>query len=62
VDRLFATPFGTEVFGLLRPGITSGALDPSGPWANLTIAIAYATEAHLFITDLNQSPLNIGTR
>src|SRR5262249_7859143 len=28
----------------------------------LTIAIAYATEAHLFITDLNQSPFNVGTR
>src|SRR5205823_3763033 len=28
----------------------------------LTLAIAYATEAHLFITDLNQSPFNVGTR
>jgi hypothetical protein len=27
----------------------------------LTIVIAYATEAHLFITDLNQSPFNVGT-
>ena len=26
------------------------------------MAIAYATEAHLFIQDLNQSPFNIGTR
>jgi hypothetical protein len=25
------------------------------------MAIAYATEAHLFITDLDQSPFNIGT-
>ena len=24
--------------------------------------IAYATEAHLFITDINQSPFNVGTR
>jgi hypothetical protein len=38
------------------------ALDPHGPWARLTMAIAYATEAHLFITDLNQSPFNVGTR
>jgi hypothetical protein len=37
-------------------------LDPSGPWSKLTLAIAYATEAHLFITDLNQSPFNVGTR
>jgi hypothetical protein len=26
------------------------------------MAIAYATEAHLFIRDVNQSPFNIGTR
>src|SRR5205823_1971633 len=38
------------------------ALDPSGPWSQLTLAIAYATEAHLFITDINQSPFNVGTR
>ncbi|MBT6804050.1 MAG: ATPase, partial [Verrucomicrobia bacterium] len=38
------------------------ALDPSGPWAGLTLSIAYATEAHLFISDMNQSPFNVGTR
>jgi hypothetical protein len=62
VDRLFATPFGSEVFGLLRSWHNERALDPSGPWSLLTIAIAYATEAHLFITDMNQSPFNVGTR
>jgi hypothetical protein len=62
VDRLFAIPFGTEVFGLLRSWHNERALDPTGPWSKLTIAIAYATEAHLFIRDMNQSPFNIGTR
>jgi AAA-like domain/TIR domain len=62
VDRLFVTPFGSEVFGLIRSWHNERALDPSGPWSNLTIAIAYATEAHLFITDINQSPFNVGTR
>jgi hypothetical protein len=62
VDRLFSTSFGNEVFGLLRSWHNERALDPSGPWSALTIAIAYATEAHLFITDLNQSPFNVGTR
>jgi hypothetical protein len=62
VDRLFVTPYGSEVFGLIRSWHNERALDPSGPWANLTIAIAYATEAHLFITDINQSPFNVGTR
>lgn len=62
VDRLFACPFGSEVFGLFRSWHNERALDPSGPWAGLTLAIAYATEAHLFITDMNQSPFNVGTR
>lgn len=62
VDRLFSTPFGTEFFGLLRSWHNERALDPTGPWSALTIAIAYATEAHLFITDMNQSPFNVGTR
>lgn len=62
VDRLFVCSYGSEVFGLFRSWHNERALDPSGPWAGLTLAIAYATEAHLFITDMNQSPFNIGTR
>jgi serine/threonine protein kinase len=62
VDRLFTCDFGSEVFGLFRSWHNKRALDPSGPWQRLTLAIAYATEAHLFITDLNQSPFNVGTR
>ena len=62
VDRLFSVPFGSEVFGLFRSWHNERALDPSGPWSALTLLISYATEAHLFITDLNQSPFNVGTR
>lgn len=62
VDRLFPYPYGSEVFGLFRSWHNARALDPSGPWSQLTLAIAYATEAHLFITDVNQSPFNVGTR
>lgn len=62
VDRLFVCSYGSEVFGLFRSWHNERALDPAGPWAGLTLAIAYATEAHLFITDMNQSPFNIGTR
>ncbi len=62
VDRLFTCGFGSEVFGLFRSWHNKRALDPEGPWRRLTLAIAYATEAHLFITDLNQSPFNVGTR
>lgn len=62
VDRLFTCDFGSEVFGLIRSWHNARALDPFGPWERLTLAIAYATEAHLFITDVNQSPFNVGTR
>jgi len=62
VDRLFTCGFGSEVFGLFRSWHNKRALDPDGPWKRLTLAIAYATEAHLFITNLNQSPFNVGTQ
>jgi serine/threonine protein kinase len=62
VDRLFTCPFGSEIFGLFRSWHNARSLDPAGPWSRLTLAIAYATEAHLFITDINQSPFNVGTR
>jgi serine/threonine protein kinase len=62
IDRLFSCNFGSEVFGLFRSWHNERSLDPSGPWQKLTLAIAYATEAHMFITDVNQSPFNVGTR
>jgi DNA-binding SARP family transcriptional activator len=62
VDRLFPCDFGSEVFGLFRSWHNRRHLDPSSSWSRLTLAMAYATEAHLFITDLNQSPFNVGTR
>ncbi len=62
IDQLFTCDFGSEVFGLFRSWHNKRALDPTGPWRRLTLAIAYATEAHLFINNLNQSPFNVGTR
>ncbi|MCI0393025.1 MAG: AAA-like domain-containing protein [Acidobacteria bacterium] len=62
IDQLFTCDFGSEVFGLFRSWHNKRALDPQGPWHRLSLAIAYATEAHLFITNLNQSPFNVGTR
>lgn len=62
VDRLFGCAFGSEIFGLFRSWHNRRALEPDGPWSRLTLAISYSTEPHLFITDLNQSPFNIGTR
>jgi DNA-binding winged helix-turn-helix (wHTH) protein len=62
VDRLFHYPYSNDIFGLFRSWHNLRALEPEGPWPRLTVALAYATEAHLFITDLNQSPFNVGTR
>lgn len=62
VDRLLTCPFGSEVFGLFRSWHNERQLDPSSPWERLTLAIVYATEPHLFITDPNQSPFNVGTK
>lgn len=62
VDRLFNCDFASEVFGLFRSWHNARSLDPAGQWQRLTLAMAYATEAHLFITDVHQSPFNVGTR
>ncbi len=56
IDRLFGFDYAGEVFGLFRSWHNLRALEPAGPWRRMTLAMAYATEAHLFITDLNQSP------
>jgi class 3 adenylate cyclase len=61
VDRLFTCDFGSEIFGLFRSWHNERALNPRLPWSRLTLAMSYATEAHLFISDLNQSPFNVGT-
>jgi AAA-like domain/TIR domain len=62
VDRLFACDYASEVFGLFRSWHNERASNPETPWNKLTMIIAYATEAHLFIADPNQSPFNVGTR
>jgi hypothetical protein len=62
VDRLFTCPFSDEIFAMFRSWHNRRALEPGGPWSRLTLAISFATEAHLFIRDLNQSPFNVGTR
>jgi hypothetical protein len=62
VDRLFACDFATEVFSLFRSWHNARSLEPDGPWGKLTMAIVHATEPHLFIQDLNQSPFNVGTK
>lgn len=61
-DALLVCPLGGAIFSMFRAWHNERALDPSGPWPRLTLLIAYATEPHLFIRDLNRSPFNVGTR
>ena len=61
-DMLFDRPYTNDFFGLLRSWHNRRALEPDGPWKRLTLILTYATEAHLFISDLNQSPFNVGVR
>jgi hypothetical protein len=62
VDYLFTFDYRSEVFGLFRSWHNARAMKPAGPWGRLTLVLAHATEAHLFITDVNQSPFNVGTQ
>ncbi|RYZ62464.1 MAG: toll/interleukin-1 receptor domain-containing protein, partial [Proteobacteria bacterium] len=59
-DKLFGAPFASDFFGLVRSWHNSRATEPDGPWDRFTVVMGYATEAHLFIQDLNQSPFNVG--
>lgn len=62
VDRVFTTGYSDAIFAMFRGWHNQRALDPAAPWGDLSLAISFATEANLFIRDLNQSPFNVGTR
>jgi DNA-binding SARP family transcriptional activator len=61
VDRLFERVYSPEFFAMLRSWHEKRSFDPSRPWHRLSVALACATEAHLFIRNLDQSPFNVGT-
>ena len=61
VDKLFTCPFSFDFFGLVRSWHNARATEPDGALGRLTVLISYATEPYLFITNLNQSPFNVGT-
>ena len=62
VDKLFGYSYANDIFALFRSWHNERSLSPAGPWSKLTMAISYSSEVHLFITDINQSPFNVGTR
>jgi hypothetical protein len=61
-DWLFSSSFADSFFALVRSWHNSRALDSDPLWNRFSVVIAYATEAHLFIQDINQSPFNVGRR
>ena len=62
VDKLFSRDYADEFFSLLRSWHARRSTEPSRPWGRLTVALVFATDAHLYLRDLNHSPFNVGIR
>lgn len=63
VDRLFDCEYRNNVFGLFRSWHNARSVPgPNNPFTRLMLVMSYSTEARLFITNLNQSPFNVGTK
>ncbi|MDX1521881.1 MAG: AAA-like domain-containing protein, partial [Anaerolineae bacterium] len=60
VDRLLQLPFSTDFFGLLRSWHNSRALDEA--WDMLNLVMVISTEPYMLISDVNQSPFNVGLK
>lgn len=59
VDRVFGRDYQNDFFGLLRAWHNQRARDPL--WRNFHLVLAYANDPRAAITDLQQSPFNVGT-
>ncbi len=61
VDRVFAfDQYRDDFFSLIRSWHNKRAFIKFKVWRKLNLVLAYSTEAFSFITDLNQSPFNVG--
>ncbi len=58
VESIFATPFRTDFFGMLRSWHNQRAT--SELWRRLDLVLVTSTEPYQLIADLNQSPFNVG--
>jgi len=58
VERMFASPFRSDFFSMLRNWHNNRAR--GGDWKRLNMALVTSTEPYEFIADLNQSPFNVG--
>jgi hypothetical protein len=58
VERMFSSPLRSDFFSMLRNWHNNRAR--GGDWKHLNLALVTSTEPYQFITDLNQSPFNVG--
>jgi hypothetical protein len=58
VERMFASPFRSDFFSMLRSWHNNRAR--GGDWTRFNMALVTSTEPYQFIADLNQSPFNVG--
>lgn len=59
-DRLLQTDYHNDLFGLLRSWHNSRA--SSALWKRLSLVMNISTEPHLLISDVTQSPFNVGSQ
>ena len=59
VERMFASPFRSDFFSMLRSWHNNRAR--GGDWTRLNLALVTSTEPYQLIADLNQLPFNVGT-
>ncbi|MFM7528014.1 MAG: AAA-like domain-containing protein [Nodosilinea sp.] len=60
VDRMFDADYQSDFFSMLRNWHNSRALPMYRLWKQLDLALVTATEPYHLITNLNQSPFNVG--
>jgi hypothetical protein len=58
VERMFASPFRSDFFSMLRSWHNNRSR--GGDWTRLNLSLVTSTEPYQFIADLNQSPFNVG--
>jgi hypothetical protein len=58
VERMFASPFRSDFFSMLRSWHNTRAQERD--WTRLNLALVTSTEPYQLIADLNQSPFNVG--
>lgn len=61
VDRLFESAFRDDFFGLLRSWHNRRAFHNEEFWSSLSLLLSYSVEGQSLVSDVNQSPFNVGT-